>query len=239
MNPEIAVALVVSAVVPKLLELLKSKRWAPFIQPYAPVLNTVTAGVVALVTALGVTVDFDAAAGVLTVSGLLPDQLLMTGVTWLVNWAVQEIVYRGFINGPTRVPSRHHRRYLVPLLLAAGLSAQCAKVAPALVAGEQSVRAAVVEAADKIEPLVCNPEARQVLTNAPCLQLLDALEPATALAIAYNRALAEGRVPDIPSTIAALDKLIDAVKAVVPAGRAKDAAFQELVIARVRAEGGK
>lgn len=237
MDPSVLIGLVVSALVPKLLELLKSKRWAVFIQPYGPFLNTITAGTVALLTALGVSVDYDAAAGVLTVTGLLPGELLRTGVTWLVNWAVQEFVYRGFIHQPGRIPGR--RKLIVPLLLAVGLGAGCAKVAPALVAGEKSVRTTIVQVSETIEPLVCAVEARKVLTSRPCLQLLDALEPATELAIAYNRALASGRPPDIVATIAAIDKLIDAVKAVVPAGPAKDAAFQDLVIARVRAEGGK
>lgn len=103
------IGLVVSALVPKLLELLKPKRWAPFVRDYAPTLNRITAVLVALVTAIGVTVDFDVTAGVLTIGGLLPDQIIRTGLTWALNFAIQEAVYRRLVNAPSRVPSSARR----------------------------------------------------------------------------------------------------------------------------------
>ena len=98
MDLSIIVGLLVSAIAPKLLELLKPARWAPFIKPYAPRLNRLTAVVVATLTTLGVTVDFDVAAGVLTIGGLHSDSLLRFGLTWLLNFALQETVYRRYVN---------------------------------------------------------------------------------------------------------------------------------------------
>ena len=239
MELSLLVGLLVSAIAPKLLERLKPARWAPFIKPYAPRLNRLTAIAVATLTTLGVTVDFDAAAGELTVGGLQAESVLRLGLTWILNFTLQETVYRRFVNTADSPIVRRGGFYLVPLLLAMGVGASCAKVGPALVAGEKSVRTAVVVAAEKVEPLVCHVEARKVLTNAPCVQLLDALEPAVDLAIAYNRALRDGALPNIPATIAAVDRLIDAVKAVVPASATKTEALSDLVLARVRAEGGR
>jgi hypothetical protein len=124
MEPTI-IGLAISALVPKLLELLKSQRWAPFINHYSPWVNRTTAVAIAFVTAVGVTVDFDSTAGVLTVGGLLPDQILRIGLTWLLNFAVQEGIYRRFINTPSSTP-RDARRggfNVIPILLAVGLSA--------------------------------------------------------------------------------------------------------------------
>lgn len=239
MDVSILVGLLVSAIAPKLLEWLKPARWAPFIKPYAPRLNRLTAIAVATLTTLGVTVDFDAAAGVLTIGGLQAEPLLRFGLTWILNFALQETVYRRFVNTDDAPIVRRGGFYLVPLIVSISSASACAKVGPTVIAGEKTVRTAVVMAAEKIEPLVCHVEARKVLTNTPCLQLLDALEPAVDLAIAYNRALRDGTVPNIPETIAAFDRLIDAVKAVVPASATKAEALQDLVLARVRAEGGK
>jgi len=129
--------------------------------------------------------------------------------------------------------------YVLPILLAVGLSAGCAKMAPIAMAGEQSLRSTIVMVSQQVEPLVCNPEARAVLTSKPCLQLLDALDPATELAVAYNRALAANQVPDLAATIKAVDNLIAAIRDVVPDNETRAAALQHLALARGRAHGGK
>lgn len=235
----ILIGLVISSIVPKLLEFLKAKRWAVFIQFYdARLLNRITAIAVSFITAIGVTVNFDPTAGVLTVGGLLPEQILQFGLTWIMNFALQEAVYRRFFNQPTSsAPPRGSGLLIV--VLATGLSASCAKAMPIAVAGEKSVRTTVVMVSEQVEPMVCSPMARQLLTSKPCLQLLDALEPATDLAIAYNRALAANQVPDIAATVKALDDLIAAIRAVVPDGETRAAALQHLGLARGRAQGGK
>lgn len=131
MEMQPVVGLAISLVVPKILELLKNQRWAFFMQPYGPIINRVTAAVAALLTALGVTVHFDAAAGVLTIGGLFADQLLRTAITWAVNFAAQEVVYRKFINdsSPASTVMRKGGFYLLPLILALGLSVSaCATV---------------------------------------------------------------------------------------------------------------
>lgn len=129
--------------------------------------------------------------------------------------------------------------YLIPILLAVGLSVGCAKMAPIAIAGEQSLRATIVMVSQQVEPLVCNPEARKVLTSRPCLHLLDALDPATELAMVYNRALAANQVPDLAATIRAVDNLIAAIRDVVPDNATRAAALQHLALARGRAQGAQ
>ena len=124
-------------------------------------------------------------------------------------------------------------------LLLVVLAANCARVTPALLTGEQTVRTVVLQATNTVEPLVCSAEARKALTPKPCLQLLDALEPAVDLAIAYNRALREGKPPAIAETIKAFEKLIEVIKNVVPDGASKTVALHDLTVARVRAEGAR
>lgn len=91
---DVLISLAISGVVPYVLERLKARPWVPFVQPYAPHLNRVTAILVSIATAVGVTVDFDATLGVLTVTGLLPEQLLRSGLQALANFMLQEGIYR-------------------------------------------------------------------------------------------------------------------------------------------------
>lgn len=93
MDPAI-LSLLISALVPSGLERLKRVPWAVFIQPYAPLLNRVTGLVVAVLTSIGVTVSFDAEAGVATIAGLQPWVMARLALTAAGNWAVQEVVYR-------------------------------------------------------------------------------------------------------------------------------------------------
>ncbi|HEX7769626.1 MAG TPA: hypothetical protein VF422_06320 [Dokdonella sp.] len=127
---------------------------------------------------------------------------------------------------------------LLAVLLGIG-AVGCAKVTPAMKAGEKNVRTTVLFVANQVEPMVCNAEARKVLTAKPCLELLDALEPAVDLAIAYNRAIAQGTLPPIAETVASIEQLIAAVKQVIPDGPAKASALLDLSRARALAEGGK
>lgn len=203
------IGLIVSAVVPKLLELLKSKRWAPFIQPYAPVLNTVTAGGVALLTALGVSVDFDSARGVLTVSGLLPGQLLQTGMTWLLYWVTQEGVYRVAINRPSAVPPS--RLYLLPLLFAIGASS-CASATGALVTADKAVYEAISRTQDTVDRL-CD---AKVMPAPDCQKFNTALVPAIDAADSFNRAVRANSTAEIPVMVSSLTRLGNAVVALLP-----------------------
>jgi len=89
------VMFVVSNLTPALLEWLKSKAWFPFMARFAPVLNRITPMVVAAIMAAGVTVQF--ADGVLSISGLVPDQMIR-GVLLAVFGAVtQHVNYRVFV----------------------------------------------------------------------------------------------------------------------------------------------
>lgn len=98
------VGILVSLGVPFLLQRLKREQWAVFIHEHAPVINRVTAVVAALLTSLGVRLAFDADLGVLTVSGLIPDDVLRLGAQALANLVAQESAYRQFVNRPRPKP---------------------------------------------------------------------------------------------------------------------------------------
>lgn len=92
--PEPILSLLIAALMPYLLEWLKPKTWFPFIEPAMPQLNRATAIIAAVATALGVGMDFDATAGVLTITGLKAADLARLAATAIANLAVQQAVYR-------------------------------------------------------------------------------------------------------------------------------------------------
>lgn len=79
------------------LEKLKTQPWAPFIQEYAPLLNRVTAVIVAVASAVGITFAWDPAAHTLTIGGLDLVSITSLGWTALEQFVLQELVYRGWI----------------------------------------------------------------------------------------------------------------------------------------------
>ena len=84
--------LVISSLTPWVMERLKFQRWFPLMHPIAPVLNRVTPIVLAGLVAAGVTVEFDH--GTLSVSGLVPDQIVRGVMLWVTGYVVQEFSYR-------------------------------------------------------------------------------------------------------------------------------------------------
>ncbi len=84
--------IVISSVTPWILERLKFQRWFPLMQPVAPVLNRITPIVLAGLVAVGVTVQFDK--GTLSVSGLMPDEIIRGLLLWVTGYVVQEVSYR-------------------------------------------------------------------------------------------------------------------------------------------------
>lgn len=100
MPPELLISWLVSAGTPYVLQWLKAQPWAPFIQPYAPTLNRITAVAASLVTALGVTWTYDAATGQLVVSGLVLADVVRLGLSIVGNFVVQEVVYRTRLHTP-------------------------------------------------------------------------------------------------------------------------------------------
>ena len=100
MPVEVIVSLAVSTLVPWVLERLKWARWFPLIQPFAPALNRGFAWAVATTTALGIAVSFNAADGVLTITGLVPADILRVVFQAAGNFLVQEVVYRKAIDQP-------------------------------------------------------------------------------------------------------------------------------------------
>lgn len=97
MPPELLVSTLVSTLTPFLLERIKWSR-LPFLDPLKPTLNRVMAALTAMVTALGVTISYDAAAGTLTVTGLGLESVATAGVSFVVNLAVQQTIYRTAID---------------------------------------------------------------------------------------------------------------------------------------------
>jgi hypothetical protein len=88
------IAFIVNAVAPFLLEKGKFAKFFPFMQPIAPVLNSVTSFVVALATQIGVAYQFDPAAHTLLISGLDPLAILRALVGAGVGFLVQKFVYK-------------------------------------------------------------------------------------------------------------------------------------------------
>lgn len=86
----------VSNLTPALLEWLKTKAWFPFMARWAPVANRITPLVVAALVASGVTYQFHD--GTLSISGLVPDQMLR-GLLLAIGGAItQHVNYRLFVN---------------------------------------------------------------------------------------------------------------------------------------------
>lgn len=94
--------LVVSSLTPKLLELLKQRAWFPLMDVSAPVLNRVTPLAVALLTATGVTWQFDDATGTLTLSGLVASDIVRGLLLWGAGAAMQHGVYESWVREDRR-----------------------------------------------------------------------------------------------------------------------------------------
>lgn len=86
--------ILISAITPWIMEHLKYSKWFPFMSPFAPVANRVTPLVVAAITAAGVTVGFDHATGVLTISGLVASDVLRGLLLWGVGMITQQASYK-------------------------------------------------------------------------------------------------------------------------------------------------
>ena len=88
------VTLLISLVTPLIMEYLKTKPWAPFLQQHAPTMNRVVAVLVSIGNTVGVSAAYDAVTGTLTITGLILDDIARIGVTALLAFLTQEVVYR-------------------------------------------------------------------------------------------------------------------------------------------------
>jgi hypothetical protein len=78
-----------------------------------------------------------------------------------------------------------------------------------------------------------------MMGNEPCLKFLDVLEPTVNMAIEYNLALQHGTPPKVAEMVAAITKLIDAIKILVPASDQRNRAILELTTASALAAKGR
>lgn len=92
------VSLLIALVTPVILEWLKTQPWMPLINQATPTLNRITAVLVAVGQVVGVSFAFDADAGTLVIAGLSLGNIARMGVTALMAWITQEIVYRRAVN---------------------------------------------------------------------------------------------------------------------------------------------
>lgn len=83
--------LIVSALMPWLLERLKWARWFPLMQPYATWLNRATPLAVAAMVAAGVTFSIDDAGW--TLKGPLPEDMVRGLLLWIVGAVTQHLTY--------------------------------------------------------------------------------------------------------------------------------------------------
>ncbi len=92
--------LVVSAIMPWMLELSKDWSWFPFMQrvsKFAPILNRVTPLVVSFLAAIGITVGFDAQTGVFMLSGLVTSEILRAAILSIVGMVTNQMSYHGLV----------------------------------------------------------------------------------------------------------------------------------------------
>jgi hypothetical protein len=86
--------LFISAFTPFLLEKLKWARWFPLMQPVAPVLNRLTPLVLSAIVAAGIVFNFNSVTGVLTISGLIPSDVIRGLLLWGGGALVQQLSYQ-------------------------------------------------------------------------------------------------------------------------------------------------
>ncbi len=97
----LATQLTTGGLVVMILEWLKGKKWAPFISHYAPMLNKVTALVVSLVTAAGISYQWDAHNHTLMLGNLALGSIAAGLWIAVKQWVFQEMIYRGMVQAPT------------------------------------------------------------------------------------------------------------------------------------------
>lgn len=92
----------ISTLVVYLLEWLKTKKWAPFVQKNAATMNKITAGVVAFIAALGVSYTWDATNHQLVIANVPTLAGFVTVLwIWVKQWVMQELVYKGIVQQPS------------------------------------------------------------------------------------------------------------------------------------------
>ena len=87
-------SLLFSLINPMVLEWLKSKPWFPLIEKGRPFLNAVMAALAAAGNVVSVSWAWEAATGTLTIRGLIADDIVRLGATFLLSWLLQELTYR-------------------------------------------------------------------------------------------------------------------------------------------------
>lgn len=89
---ETIISMAISVITPAIMQWLKSEPWMPLIARGRPAINAIVAALVAVGNVVGVSYAFSD--GTLTVTGLDIMQMAQMGVTFVLAWITQEVVYR-------------------------------------------------------------------------------------------------------------------------------------------------
>lgn len=79
------------------LEYLKRAKWFPVLDRKSDKINVLAGATLAALAALGITVHFDQATGVATITGLTVASIWSFAVVWVKSWVYQELLYRGIV----------------------------------------------------------------------------------------------------------------------------------------------
>lgn len=96
---ELLISAVAGFITTHLLEALKDQRWFPFMNwaGTRQVRNVITPIITAVVVASGITFTWDEVNGALTITGLVPNDVVRSLVSAVVLWATQEMTYRKLV----------------------------------------------------------------------------------------------------------------------------------------------
>jgi hypothetical protein len=82
------------------LQFVKNSRWFPWLTVESQKLNRIAGVVIAFATSLGILMNFDHAAGILTISGLTGANLLHAGARFIQQYAFQQVAYKTVVAPP-------------------------------------------------------------------------------------------------------------------------------------------
>ena len=101
MDPSV-ITMIFSLITPLILQWVKSSPWVPFINNNSGTINRIISIITALGNTVGVSFAYDGAAKTLLISGWDLTNVLVLGITALMAWIVQQLLYRQTIEPNAR-----------------------------------------------------------------------------------------------------------------------------------------